>query len=198
MDKQRVRSRGRTARPVVRAAVAAAALALATTGCVLPGSEETTDSTIEVDREQRQTGDVEGAVGDTLVAHDVEATVLEVGRVASYSEIDTSGYVWARVSIENTSSRTLEFHRRHIQLEKPDGTVSNTTNISSETQIEGGTAARSDQLEPGATREGIVIYTAGDLEGQFAVLYTPPSPTGDDIDTQRAVWVFESGPEQAE
>lgn len=198
MTERRAHPRGGAARPIVRALLVLAAVAMGAAGCVLPGAEDSTDSTIEVDREQRRSGDREGAVGDTHEIHGVEATVLEVGRVAEYSEIDTSGYVWARVRIENTSSRTLDFHRRHLRLEKPDGAVSNTTNIASEAQIEGGTTSRSDQLAPGAVREGLVIYTADDLAGQFALLYVPPSPSGDDLDPQRGVWVFESGPEQAE
>lgn len=181
-----------------RTLMASMAIAVVVGGCVLPGADEASDGDAAVEREQRRSGDIDAEVGDTVEVHGVEATVLEVGRVDAYGDIDTSGYVWARIRVENTSGRTLDFHRRHIQLEKPDGTLANTTNIPSETQIEGGTTGRSDQLAPGTVREGIVIYTAGDLDGQFAVVYAPPPPSGDDLDAERAVWIFQSSPEQSE
>ena len=183
---------------VRRTLLSAVALALLLSGCVLPGTEEATDSTIDVQRETRERGDIEGAVGDALVVYGITAAVLEVGRVAQYSDLDNSGYIWARVLIENTTNRPIDFHRRHLRLEKPDGTLSNTASVSTESQIEGGSGGRSDVLDAGASREGRVIYTAGDLDGQFAMVYLPPSPSGDQIDRQRGIWVFESGPEQAE
>ncbi len=181
----------------MRRVVGGLAVALALTGCIAPADEEGTNTTADVERSNRVEGDVEAAVGETIEVFGITATVSEVGRVASYSDLDSSGYIWAQVKIENTSNREVPFHRRHIRLEKPDGSLSNVANISTETQIEGGTA-RGDVLEPGEVREGQVIYTAGDLEGQFAIVYLPDSPSGDPLDRARGVWVFESGPDDAE
>ena len=170
---------------------------MALAGCIAPAEESQTQSTAEVERANHVEGDVEGAVGETLDVFGITATVTEVGRVAQYNDIDTSGYIWANIRIENTTSRNVTFHRRHVRLEKPDGSLSNTGNISTENQIEGG-SARGDTLEPGEVREGKVIYTAGDLEGQFAIVYLPDSPSGDPLDRARGVWVFQSSPADAE
>ena len=178
--------------------VAAAAATLMVAGCIAPNSDDATNSTIDVERENREAGDVEASVGEAVEVYGITATVVEVGRVDAFNDLDTSGYIWARVSVENTTNRDITFHRRHFRLEKPDGSLSNTANISTETQIEGGSATRSDVLKPGTTREGQVIYTAGDLDGQFAIVYLPDSPTDDPLNRQRGVWVFESSPEDAE
>jgi hypothetical protein len=109
-------------------------------------------------------------VGDTVEVYGISATVLEVGRVdASTTSSTPRGTSGRASSVENTTSRDVDFHRRHFRLEKPDGSLSNTANISTESQIEGGTTARSDVLRSGDSREGQVIYTAGDLDGQFAM-----------------------------
>jgi hypothetical protein len=186
------------ARRLGRAAMVLSAITVLGAGCVIPGTEESTNATIDVERDNRQDGDVEAQVGDTIEVYGITATVVEVGRVDAYNELDNSGYIWARVQVENGTNREVNFHRRHFRLEKPDGNVSNTANISTESQIEGGTSARSNVLRPGETREGQVIYTAGDLEGQFALLYIPESPSSDPLDRQRGVWVFESSPDDAE
>jgi hypothetical protein len=197
MEASRHRAR-RTAVGLRRVVVGASLTVALLGGCTPPNENSTTDATLDVDRENRQAGDIEAAVGDTVEVFGISATVLEVGRVGQYNELDTSGYIWARVRVENTTSRDVDFHRRHFRLEKPDGSLSNTANISTESQIEGGTSARSNVLRPGETREGQVIYTAGDLEGQFALLYIPESPSSDPLDRQRGVWVFESSPDDAE
>ncbi|MFP3907349.1 MAG: DUF4352 domain-containing protein [Acidimicrobiales bacterium] len=176
------------------AVVAAALMA----GCVLPGSEEADDASLDVERPLRESGDVEGRVDDPLEVYGITATVTEVGRVDEYNEFDTWGYIWARVRVENTTSREIDFHRRQFQLEKPDETVSNTASISTETQIEGSSVTRPDVLAPGETGEGQVIYTVGDLDGQFALIYRPDPPSEDVIDAERGVWVFESSPQDAE
>lgn len=167
-------------------------------GCVLPGSDDADDASLDVERPLREAGDVEGRVGDPLEVYGITATVLEVGRVAEYNEFDTWGYIWARVRVENTTSREIDFHRRQFRIERPDETVSNTANISTETQLEGSSVTRPDVLAPGETGEGQVIYTVGDLDGQFALIYGPDPPTEDVIDAERGVWVFESSPEDAE
>lgn len=167
-------------------------------GCVLPGSEDADNDSLEVERPLREQGDREAEVGDPVEVYGVTATVLEVGRVDAYGELDDWGYLWARVQVENTSSNEVDFHRRQFQLEKPDETVSNTANIAGESQLPGGTQSRANVLEPGDTREGQVIFTVGDLDGQFAIVYRPDSPTGDPLDRERGVWVFESGPDDAE
>lgn len=185
------------ARRAIRTVAYGAMLALALTGCLAPDNDEATSATIDVEREDRVEGDVETEVGEAVEVFGITATVTEVGRVASYSEIDNRGYIWADITIENTSNRDVSFHRRHVRLEKPDGQLSNTANVSTESQIEGG-SARGDILEPGETREGRVIYSVGDLEGQFAIVYGPDSPSGDPLDRERAVWVFDSSPDDAE
>jgi hypothetical protein len=178
--------------------LAAVTVTVALGSCMAPSDDSNTSATIDVERENRESGDVEAEVGDTVEVFGITATVLEVGRVAQYNEIDNSGYVWARIRVENTTNRNVEFHRRHFRLEKPDGSLSNTANISTESQIEGGSSTRSDELEPGEAREGRVIYTAGDLDGQFAIVYIPPAPTADSLDRVRGVWVFQSSPDDAE
>jgi|SRR5690554_1739001 hypothetical protein len=188
----------RSARRSVPLIVAVLGLAGVLGGCMAPSDDSSTSSTVDAEREGREPGDIEAAVGDTIEVFGITATVLEVGRVESFNELDTSGYIWAEVRVENTTDRGVEFHRRHFRLEKPDGSLSNTANISTESQIEGGSTARSDELEPGEVREGRVIYTAGDLEGQFAIVYIPQPPNPDTIDRERGVWVFESSPDDAE
>jgi hypothetical protein len=197
MEARRQRAR-RTAGRLTRRLPIGLVTVMLLAGCMAPASDSTTDATLDVDRENRQSGDVEAQVGDTVEVFGITATVVEVGRVGAYNDLDTSGYIWARISVENTTNREVEFHRRHFRLEKPDGTLSNTTNVSTESQVEGGTTARSDVLRPGDSREGQVIYTAGDLDGQFAIVYLAPSPTPDSPDTQRGVWVFQSSPDDAE
>jgi hypothetical protein len=189
---------GRDARRSWWRAVTALAALLALGACMAPSDDETTDATVDVERTSREPGDIEAEVGNAIEVYGITATVLEVGRVDAYNDLDTSGYIWARVRVENTTDRNVEFHRRHFRLEKPDGSLSNTANISTESQIEGGSAARSDQLEPGEVREGQVIYTAGDLDGQFAIVYIPQPPNPDRLDRERGVWVFESSPADAE
>ncbi len=181
----------------VPASLVAVAL-IAASACTPPSGDGDENAALDVERELREQGDVEARVGEPLEVYGITATVLEVGRVEEYNEFDTWGYIWARIEVENTTNSDIEFHRRHFRLEKPDDTVSNTANISTETQIQGGTTTRADLLAPGATREGQVIYTAGDLDGQFAIIYRPEPPTDDALDTERGVWVFESSPDDAE
>lgn len=193
---RRGRATGAGARTKGVAAIVALAL-LTASACTPPDADGGEGATLDVERPLRESGDIEAEVGDQIEVHGITVTVVEVGRVAEYGEFDDWGYVWARIEVENTSPREIEFHRRHFQLEKPDDTVSNTANIASESQIAGGTTMAADRLAPGATREGQVIYTAGDLEGQFALIYRPEPPSGDTIDRERGVWVFQSSPDDA-
>lgn len=173
------------------------AVAIALAGCIAPDSKDATNTTIDVDRANRTEGDVETEVGQSVEVFGLTATVIETGRVAAYSDIDNRGYIWASVKVENTSNREITFRRRHFQLEKPDGTLANTANVSTESQVEG-SSARGDVLDPGEIREGKVIFSVGSLEGQFAIVYSPESPSGDPLDRARGVWVFQSGPDDAE
>lgn len=147
----------------------------------------------DVERENRAEGDVEGAVGDELEVYgDVVATVTSVERVESFSEIDSRGYVVATVSMRNTTNEAIDYDRSDWQIEKPDGTVSNTANVSTEPQLQ------DDKIPAGGTVEGTVIYTVGELEGQFAILFSPASlRPEDELEIERAVWVFQSSPGDA-
>jgi hypothetical protein len=183
------------------AAIRRALVGLATVGLLagcVPGSGDDEGTTLDVERALREQGDVEANVGDALEVYGVTATVLEWGRVDAYSDLEDWGYIWARVQVENTSNNEVNFHRRQFQLEKPDDSVSNTANVTGEQQLPGGTQTRANILEPGDISEGQVIFTVGDLEGQFAVIYRPEPPTDDPLDRQRGVWVFESSPDDAE
>lgn len=175
------------------------AVVLALAGCMAPDSNEATNPTVDTERANRVEGDVETETGQQIEVFGISATVTEVGRVAAYSDVDNRGYIWAQVKVENTTSREVPFHRRHFRLEKPDGSLSNTANVSGEVQLAGGSGlSRGDVLDPGEVREGRVIYSVGDLEGQFAIVYLPDSPSGDPLDRARGVWVFESGPDDAQ
>lgn len=173
-------------------AALAAALMLTGGGCNAFSDPDEQESTVDVERELREEGDVEGAVGDELEVYDLTATVTAIERVESFSEIDNRGYVVATVEMHNPSSSSVDYNRTDWQLEKPDGSVANTTNVSNQTQLQ------DDTITAGQTIEGIVIFTAGDLDGQFAVLFEPATlRPDDDLDTERAVWVFQSSPEDA-
>ena len=168
-------------------------------GACVPGDDDVDGSTLDdVDREHREDGDVEGRAGDPLEVYGITATALEWGRVEAYGELEDWGYIWVRVQVENTTNGDVDYHRRQFRLEKPDGTVSNTANIVGETQVPGVGGARPNQIPPGETREGQVIYTVGELDGQFALVYEPEPPTADPLDVERGIWVFESSPEDAE
>lgn len=70
--------------------------------------------------------------------------------------------------------------------------MANTANVSNQPQLQ------DDTIPAGETIEGTVIFTAGDLDGQFAVLFEPATLRPDDeLATERAVWVFESSPGDA-
>lgn len=168
------------------------ALMAITTGCNAFGDPDEQESTVDVERESREEGDVEGAVGDELEVYGVMATVTSIERVESFSEIDNRGYIVATVEMTNPTNSSVDYNRTDWQLEKPDGTTSNTTNVSGEAQLQ------DDTLPAGASVEGTVIFTAGDLDGQFAILFEPATlRPEDELETERAVWVFESAPGDA-
>lgn len=176
----------------------AAGLSLLVGACVPEGDDAGSSTLDDVNREHREEGDVEGRVGDSLEVYEITATALDWGRVEAYSELEDWGYIWVEVQVDNTTNSDVDYHRRQFRLEKPDGTVSNTANIVDQTQVPGVGGARPNQIPPGETREGQVIYTVGDLDGQFALVYEPDPPTADPLDVERGVWVFESSPEDAE
>lgn len=181
--------RGRS-RAVAAGAGMAVALLLSSCGA-FSEADETTERT-DIDRETREEGDVEGAVGDELEVYDLVVTVTEVERVAEFSEIDNRGYVVATVSMENTSSGSIDYDRTDWRIEKPDGTVSNTANVSTEPQLQ------DDTIPAGETVEGRVIFSVGDAEGQFAVLFASASQRPEDeLAVERGVWVFDSAPGDA-
>lgn len=173
-------------------ATALVPLALLAGACGAFSNEDETSSTIEVDRANREEGDREGAVGDEIEVYRLTASVLEVERVAEYGEMDTRGYVEARVSMHNPSGSSIDYDRTDWKLEKPDGTTSNTSPVSNQPQLQ------DDTLPAGETIEGTVIFAVGDAEGQFAITFSPASERPDDpLEVERGVWVFESSPEDA-
>ena len=94
--------------------------------------------------------------------------------------------------MRNTTNEAIDYDRSDWQIEKPDGTVSNTANVSTEPQLQ------DDKIPAGGTVEGTVIYTVGELEGQFAILFSPASlRPEDELEIERAVWVFQSSPGDA-
>lgn len=186
---------GRTRRGGTR--IVAMVLAIATVvplagGCGAFGDPDENESTVDVDRETYQEGDVEGAIGDTLEVYDLELTVTSIERVDSFSELDSRGYIVATVEMNNPSSSSVDYDRTDWKLEKPDGTLSNTANVSNQPQLQ------DDTLPAGATVEGTLIYTAGDEDGQFAIVFDSASERPEDeLEVERGVWVFESSPEDA-
>jgi Domain of unknown function (DUF4352) len=170
----------------------AGSLVLGATGCNAFNDPEAQESSVDVDRENREEGDVEGALGDELEVYGLTAVVTSVERVDSFSEIDNRGYIVAEVSMTNTTGEAVDYNRADWQIEKPDGTLSNTANVADEPQLQ------DDNIPDGATIEGRVIYTVGDAEGQFAIVFQPATLVTDDpLAAERAVWVFESSPEDA-
>lgn len=170
--------------------VVAAALAVALPGCAAFSEDDEDAALADVERANRAEGDVEGEVGDTLEVYDLEATVIEVERVAEFSEIDNRGYVVATVSMHNPTSSSIDYDRSDWRIEKPDDSVSNTANVSTEVQL------LDDVVPAGGTVEGRVIFSVGQEEGQFAILFSPASLRPDDpLAVERGVWVFQSEPE---
>jgi hypothetical protein len=186
-------TRARNGRPgLVGLALASVVALLMSGGCGAFSDTDDQASTVDVDRESFEEGDVEGAVGDQLDVYGLEATVTSVERVDSYSELDSRGYIVATIEMHNPSSSSVDYDRSDWQLEKPDGTVSNTANVSNQPQLQ------DDTIVAGATIEGTLIYTAGDAEGQFAILFSPASEAPEDgLGIERGVWVFESSPGDA-
>jgi len=175
-----------------RRATLAALFVLAATACNAFSDPDAQEPTVDVDRESREEGDVEGAVGDELQVYDLVATVTSIERVATFSELDSRGYIVATVSMHNEGNSSVDFERTDWKLEKPDGALSNTANVSGQVQLQ------DDTLLKGATIEGTVIFTAGDLEGQFAIVFDPSTLRPDDpLAERRGVWVFESSPGDA-
>ncbi|QGG95377.1 DUF4352 domain-containing protein [Actinomarinicola tropica] len=187
----RAAARQRAPRRGVGAVVLAASVVVALTGCGA-FSEADEDATLaDVERANREEGDVEGQVGDTVEVYDLRATVTEVRRVAEYGEIDNRGYVEVTISMENPTSSAVDYDRSDWRIEKPDGTISNTANVSTEEQL------LDDVIPAGGTVEGRVIFSVGQEEGQFAILFSPASLRPDDpLGVERGVWVFESAPEE--
>jgi hypothetical protein len=173
-------------------AAASALLVVGSTACNAFSDPDEQESTVDVERESREEGDVEGQIGDELEVYDLVANVTEVERVASFSDLDNRGYIVATVSMENPTSDSIDFNRADWQLEKPDGTLSNTANVSNEPQLQ------DDTIPAGGTIEGTVIYSVGDLEGQFAIVFSAGELTPEDpLEAERGVWVFESSPGDA-
>lgn len=187
--------RGGPRRRARRTSLAAAALVvvLAAAGCGAFSDPAEEASTVSVDRgDAHQEGDVEGNVGDELEVHDFVAVVTSTERVAEFSEIDTRGYIVATVRMDNDTGSSIDFNRSDWKLEKPDGTLSNTVNVSNQTQLQ------DDTIPGGESVEGTVIFNAGDLEGQFAIVFDPAAFNSDDsLERERGVWVFESAPGDA-
>lgn len=170
-------------------AFAVAAVVLAG-GCAAFAEDDEDATLAEVERENREEGDVEGQVGDALDVYDLRATVTDVQRVAEYSDIDNRGYVEATITMENPTSSSIDYDRSDWRIEKPDGTISNTANVSTEEQL------LDDVVPAGGTVEGRVIFSVGQEDGQFAILFSPASLRPDDpLAVERGVWVFESTPE---
>lgn len=170
-----------------------AVAALLTTSCGAFSQADETAEREDIDRETREEGDVEGDVGETLEVYGLTVTVSEVERVAEFSEIDSRGYLVATISMENTTSESVDYDRSDWRIEKPDGTVANTANVSTEPQLQ------DDTIPAGETVEGRVIFSVGDAEGQFAVLFASASlRPEDELAVERGVWVFDSAPGDAE
>jgi hypothetical protein len=174
------------------ASLLAAFLVLGATACNAFNDPDAQETSVDVDRENREEGDVEGALGDELEVYGMTAVVTSVERVDSFSDIDNRGYIVAEVSMTNTTGESVDYNRADWQIEKPDGTISNTANVADEPQLQ------NDNIPDGATIEGRVIYTVGDAEGQFAIIFQPATLVSDDpLAAERAVWVFESSPGDA-
>lgn len=186
------RGRGRRSARTTTMAVALA-LALATAGCGAFNDPAEDASTVDVDRgDAHQEGDVEGEVGDELEVHDFVAVVTSVERVAQFSDIDSRGYVVATIRMDNATGSSIDYNRTDWKLEKPDGSLSNTVNVSNQPQLQ------DDNIPGNGSVEGTVIFNAGDLEGQFAIVFDPAAFNSDDsLERERGVWVFESSPEDA-
>jgi Domain of unknown function (DUF4352) len=182
--------RGRAPRGALTTALIAVALLAGACGAFSDTTEDT--STVDVDRETFEEGDVEGAIGDQLEVYDLEATVTSVERVSSFSDLDSRGYIVATVEMHNPSSSSIEYNRSDWQLEKPDGTLVNTANVADEPQLQ------DDNVPEGETITGTLIFTAGEEAGQFAIVFQTASQTPEDpLAVERGVWVFESSPEDA-
>jgi Domain of unknown function (DUF4352) len=167
-------------------------LVLGATACNAFSDPEAQESSVDAERENREEGDVEGALGDELEVYGLTAVVTSVERVETFSEIDNRGYIVADVSMTNTTGESVDYNRADWQIEKPDGTLSNTANVADQPQLQ------DDTIPDGATIEGKVIYTVGDADGQFAIIFQPATLMSDDpLEAERAVWVFESAPGDA-
>jgi hypothetical protein len=167
-----------------------AAGALASAGCSddPPGARRSAETTLPAERASRQNGDIEREVGGAAEVFRMTATVVEVGRTAEYSDVARDGYLWAKVKIENTSGGGSEYHRLDWQLVKPDGAVVNRAVVPGEAQLGGG------DLEGGEVVEGQLIFSVGDAEGTFELVYLPRHERIDPVNRQRGIWVFESAP----
>jgi hypothetical protein len=175
-----------------RIAGAGVGVLLLLTSCAAFAEDDATSTREDIERETREEGDVEGAIGDELEVYDLTVTVSEVERVAEFGEMDNRGYIVATVSMTNDSGGSIDFDRSDWRIEKPDGTVANTANVSTEPQLQ------DDTIPDGETIEGRVIFTVGDAEGQFAVLFVSASMRPEDeLALERGVWVFDSAPGDA-
>lgn len=175
-----------------RAVALVVAMLVLATSCAAFAEDDATSTRDDVERENREEGDVEGAVGDELEVYDLTVQVTEVERVAQFSELDSRGYIVATVSMTNDTGRSIDYDRTDWRLEKPDGSLSNTANVSGEAQL------RDDKIPAGGTVEGRVIFTAGDLDGQFAIVFVSASMRpSDGLQLERGVWIFDSSPEDA-
>ncbi len=160
-------------------------------GCTPPQSRQEATVIPEVERSERKEGDKEAKVGQTLQVHEMDVTVVEVGRKDSYSANLTAGYVWAKVRIENKRGGKTQYSRLDWRLERPDKESVGRVPIEGQEQMVEG-----DMPEAGRA-EGMLIFEAGKQPaGQFALVYAPRHHRLEDPTTlQRGVWVFESKPE---
>ena len=180
----------RTSRRWAAVAVLAAAGVLGLAACSddPPGARRSAETTLPAERPAREDGDIEREVGDPAEVFRLTATVVEVGRTEEYSEVAKDGYLWAKVKIENTTGGGSEYHRLDWQLVKPDGSVVNRAVVPGEAQLGGG------ELEAGEVVEGQLIFSVGDTEGTFELVYLPRHQRIDPIERQRGIWVFDSAP----
>lgn len=173
-----------------RRLIAAFAVSAVLAGCTPPQSRETPTIIQGAERTDRKEGDKEAKVGQTLQVHELDVTVTEVGRRDAYSPNENAGYIWAKVKYENKRGGETKYSRLDWQLERPDKTSTSRVPIAGEEQLVGG------DILPGGTAEGLLIFEARDLEGQFALVYAPRHHRLDDPTTlQRGVWIFDSKPE---
>jgi hypothetical protein len=129
-------------------------------------------------------------LGQSLEVDNLTATVNEVHRQKSFGPGIEAGYLVAQVTVANKSTAAQKYHRLDWELRLPDGSTTNRTPITGQTQVGQG------DLEPGQQIAGQLIFMVEDKGGDFALMFEPRQQENKP-EKQRGVWPFTSQPGDA-